>query len=169
MKVVFAMDGARCRIPGQSGHRKHDGFLNPPRPSEMPVQYCCDHDAKQVKEIARTLDLKRMACLYDFGKRAMGFDFFPCEDELVINIEQYKQTAYDQCPLRKQTQRKLKRYAPEESEEQRRITEGRQQARRVAHNEYEKNDQMSPVPPQMIRAQERPNQQHGCAGRSNQI
>src|SRR2546427_4456676 len=145
MKMIFAMDGTGCRIPGQSGHRDHDGFLNSSRPSKMPAKHSGGHDAEQVKEIARTLDLKRMARLDDLGQRTMGFDFFLCKDELVINIEQHQQAAYDQCPLWKQTQRKLKRHAAEESQKQRRIAKRRQQACGVADNEYEEDDQVSPV------------------------
>src|SRR5437867_748842 len=169
MKMVFAMDRARCRIPGESGHGDHHGFLNAAGPCEIPIEYGCEHDAQQIEQIAFTLNLKRMACLHDLSQSTMGFDFFSRKDELVVNIEQYKQAADDEPPLREQTQGKLKRHAPQEAEKKRRITEGRQQACGVAHNKYEEDDEMSPMPPQMVRAQERPNQQHRGPGGSDQV
>src|SRR5262249_18249491 len=110
-----------------------------------------------------------MARLHDLGQSAMGFDFLSCKNELVVNIEQYKQAADDQSPLRKQPQGKMKRDSAEETKEERRVAERCQQARGVADNEDKEDDEVSSMPPQMIRPQERPNQQHGCAGRPNQV
>ena len=99
--MVFAMDGPRRRVPGESGHCDHHGFLNTAGPCEIPIKYGCEHDAQQIEEIAFTLNLKRMARLHDLGKSAMRFDFLSREDELVVNIEQHKKAADDQSPLRK--------------------------------------------------------------------
>ena len=91
-----------------------------------------------------------MARLYDLGESSMCFYFFSRKDELVVNIEQNKKAAYDQCPLREEAESKLKRHTAQETEEERGIAKRGQQPGRVAHDKYEENNQMSPMPPQMI-------------------
>src|SRR2546426_10289327 len=104
-----------------------------------------------------------MTRLHNLGKGAMGFYFLSCEHELIIDVEQNKQTADDQAPLREQPQSPLEGHAAEKSKEQRRGTERRQQARGVAHNEYEEDNEVRPGLSQVIRPQEWPDQQHRCA------
>src|SRR6266852_3057286 len=110
-----------------------------------------------------------MTRLHDLGKRFVSFDFLSRKDELVINVEQQEQAADDQSPLRQQTKRLRKRYAAKKSEKQGRITKWRQQACCVAHDEYKKNDEMSSMLPQMVRAEEWTNHQHRCACGSDQV
>ena len=125
MEVVLAMDGSRGRIPRDSGHRDDDGFLNPSRPAETPIEHDRGHDPGEIKEIPGTQNLKRMPRLYDLGHNTMGFDFFFREHELIIDIEEYKQAAHNQSPLREQAQRELKGNAAKESKEERRVTQRR--------------------------------------------
>src|SRR5438105_4893275 len=109
-----------------------------------------------------------MACLHNLRKSTMGFHFFSGKNEPVIKIEQNEQAAHDQSPLWKQAQRRVERHPAKKSKKQR-GTERCQQAGRVAYHKYEEDDEMSSMPPQLIRAQERPNQQHRCAWRADQI
>src|SRR5262249_56128532 len=103
-----------------------------------------------------------MARLHDLGQSAMGFDFLSRKNELVVNIEQYKQAADDQSPLRKQPQSKVKRDSAEETKEERRVAGRGQQARGVAGNEDEEDDEVSSMPPQKFCPPEPPNQQPRC-------
>src|SRR5262252_3324407 len=98
--------------------------------------------------------------LHDLSQSAMGFYFLSREDKLIVDIEQHQQTSDDQCPLGKETERPLKRDTAKEAQEQRRITKRREQSCCVSHDEYEEDNEMSSMPPQMIRSQERTDEQH---------
>ena len=135
------------RIPGKSRHRDHHGLLNSPRPAEVSAEHGGAHHAKQVKEITFPLDANGMTCLHDLRKGSVSLQFLSCENELVVDVEQHKEAAYDERPLRQQTKRPGKRHAAKKSEKQRRITKRRQQACRVAHDENEKDDEMCSMPP----------------------
>src|ERR1051326_6947792 len=104
------MNGTGSRVPRKSRHGHHHRLLNSARPAVMSTQYCGGDDPEQINEIACALDLKRMAGLYNFRHHTMRFDFFLCENELIVNIEHNNQAADYQCPLRKQAKRKLKRH-----------------------------------------------------------
>src|SRR5436190_9765643 len=169
MKMVRLVNMPWRRVPGKSRHRDHHGLLDSTWPAEVAAEYGGAHHAKQVKEITFPLDLNGMTCLHDLRKRPVSLYFLSCENELIVNVEQHKQAANDERPLRQQTKRPGKRHAAKKSEKQRRITKRRQQACGVAHDEYEKNDEMSSMLPQMVRAEKRTDHQHRRACGSDQV
>src|SRR5215470_15035553 len=56
VKMIGTVDGALSRIPGQCGHCQHNGLLNSSGPTELSAKNGRPHYAKQVQEVAFTLD-----------------------------------------------------------------------------------------------------------------
>ena len=74
---------------------------------------CTNHDVAQIAlEAAKDMALKAITIPDDLRKYLMSFDFLSCENELVIDVEQHKQAADDERPLRQHPRIRARSIAP---------------------------------------------------------
>src|SRR5205809_7982428 len=117
VEMVRMVNRTRGRVPREHGHREHDAFLNPPRPTKVSTQNRCAHDSHQIKNIDATLNMNSPERLDVFGKRARRFDVLLHKNVLIENVEDDQENSYRKCPLWDQSQCPVERHATQESQE----------------------------------------------------
>ena len=101
--------------------------------------------------------------------RARQLLLVPIQRPLVPQIEEHDQDAVEHEPLRPEAQRPVERDALQVAEQQRGVAEGREQAAAVGHNKDEEDDDVGDALAALVGAEQRPDQQDGRAGRTQQV
>ena len=125
--------------------------------------------AEQHEHLDAATDPQRRVLHHFLEQRAAAFLLFLIDCPLIPEVEGDEQHGVDQEPLRPETERPLERHALEKTEQQRRVADRGEQSSTVRDNENEEDDGMRDAVSALVRSQQRPDQQDGCARRAHEI
>ena len=90
---------------------------------------------------------------------------------MIVGVEREvgsQQHRIDEQPLGQQAEGPDEGYAAQEPEEERRVAQRCQQSAAVGHDEDREQDRVDPVATFGVRVEQRPDEQHGRAGRTHE-
>ena len=141
------------------------GHGSPPLPRPLPAAVDHRHDAEQEDEVVRALDAQRLVLACTSSSCEPGRSRSSRSSTIWSQTLKITSSApFTSSHCSPEPQRPLEGHALQEAEEERRVAERRQQPAAVRHHEDEEHDDVGLALARLVRAQQRPDQQHRGAG-----